>query len=156
MLPLPPRFHCRRQAGRRRHAAAAATALPLRWGGHAHNSKKEQVVRGVVSMTSVELQYITVYLRFGRVLVMDESNCKSSLAPPSVIRMVQWNRYIDRGKRISTMGMIDFWPEKNSNDFSSVKGSRHFPRVRFLCEQSYFSPNLGLKLFTSNIEAWIH
>ncbi len=35
------------------------------------------------------------------------------------------------------MGMIDFWPEKNSNDFLSVKGSRHFPRGPFLSEQSY-------------------
>jgi hypothetical protein len=64
MLPLMPRFHHRRQAGCHRHAAAAAAALPLRWGGHAQNSKKEQVVRGVVSMTSVELQYITVLSTF--------------------------------------------------------------------------------------------
>jgi hypothetical protein len=36
------------------------------------------------------------------------------------------------------MSMIDFWPEKkNSNSFLSVKGSCHFPRVRFLSEQSY-------------------
>jgi hypothetical protein len=35
------------------------------------------------------------------------------------------------------MGMIDFGLKKKSNDFSSVKGSRHFPRVRFLSEQSY-------------------
>jgi hypothetical protein len=58
--------------------------------------------------------------------------------PPVLFGMVQWNRYIDRGKTISTMGMIDFWPEKKSNDFSSVKGSRHFPRVGFLSEKSYF------------------
>jgi hypothetical protein len=64
MLPLTPRFHHRREAGRRRHAAAAAAALPLRWGGHAQNSKKERVVRGVVLTTSVELQYITVLSTF--------------------------------------------------------------------------------------------
>jgi hypothetical protein len=59
-----PRFPCRRQAGRCRHAAAAATVLLLGWGGHAQNSKKERVVRGVVSTTSVELQYITVLSTF--------------------------------------------------------------------------------------------
>jgi hypothetical protein len=64
MLLLIPRFHRRRQAGRRRHAATAAAALPLRWGGHAQNSKKEQVVRGAVSTTSVELQYITALSTF--------------------------------------------------------------------------------------------
>ncbi len=57
--------------------------------------------------------------------------------PPALFGMVQWNRYIDWGKTISTMGMIDFGLKKNLNDFSSVKGSRHFPRVRFLSEQSY-------------------
>jgi hypothetical protein len=28
--------------------------------------------------------------------------------PPALFGMVQWNRYIDQGKTISTMGMIDF------------------------------------------------
>jgi hypothetical protein len=54
--------------------------------------------------------------------------------------MVQWNMYIDQGKTISTMGMIDFWPEKKFGRFSSIKGSRHFPRIRFLSEQSYIIP----------------
>jgi hypothetical protein len=37
---------------------------------------------------------------------------KVVLPPPALFGMVQWNRYIDRGKTILTMGMIDFWPEK--------------------------------------------
>jgi hypothetical protein len=37
---------------------------------------------------------------------------KVVLPPPALFRMVQWNRYIDRWKTISTMGMIDFLPEK--------------------------------------------
>jgi hypothetical protein len=37
------------------------------------------------------------------------------------------------------MGMINFWPEKKLNDFLSIKGSRHFPRVRCLSEQSYLT-----------------
>ncbi len=37
--------------------------------------EEEQVVRAIVTMTSVELQYITwYYLHFGQVLVMDDSN----------------------------------------------------------------------------------
>jgi hypothetical protein len=43
MLPLMPRFHRCRQAGRCRHAAAAAAALLLRWVGHAQNSKKSKL-----------------------------------------------------------------------------------------------------------------
>jgi hypothetical protein len=35
---------------------------------------------------------------------------------------VQWNRYIDRGKTISTMGMIDFWPEKKFERFFVSQG----------------------------------
>ena len=34
--------------------------------------------------------------------------------------MLQWNRYTDRGKAISTMGMSEFSPKINSNDFLSV------------------------------------
>jgi hypothetical protein len=37
--------------------------------------------------------------------------------PPALFGMVQWNRYIDRGKTISTMGMINFWPEKKFEQF---------------------------------------
>ncbi len=72
---------------------------------------------------------------------MDDGNCKSSFAPPSVIwngAMKQVNRL---GKTISMMGMINFWPEKKLNNFLSFKGSRHFPRVRFLSEQSYICCN---------------
>jgi hypothetical protein len=64
---------------------------------------------------------------------------KVVLSPPALFRMVQWNRYTDQGKTISMMGMINFWPEKKSNIFLSIEGSRHFPRVWFLFEQSYIS-----------------
>jgi hypothetical protein len=43
MPPLTPRFRRRHQAGHRRHAAAAAAALPLRWGVHVQNSKKSEL-----------------------------------------------------------------------------------------------------------------
>jgi hypothetical protein len=66
--------------------------------------------------------------------------------PPALFGMVQWNRYIDRGKTISTMSMTDFWPEKNSNNFLSVKGSRHFPRGPFLSEQSYIYNSIVNKI----------
>jgi hypothetical protein len=52
---------------------------------------------------------------------MDESNCKSSFAPPSVI----WNgamEQIYQGKTISTMGMIDFWPDKKFERFFVRQG----------------------------------
>jgi hypothetical protein len=70
--------------------------------------------------------------------------------PPALFGMVQWKRYIDWGKTISTIGMIDFWPEKNSNDFLSVKGSRHFPRGPFLSEQSYLQSACVLQELVGN------
>jgi hypothetical protein len=43
MLPLMPRIRHHHQAGRRCHAAAAAAALPLRWGVHVQNSKQSKL-----------------------------------------------------------------------------------------------------------------
>jgi hypothetical protein len=63
---------------------------------------------------------------------------KVVLSPSVLFGMVQRNSYKDRGKTISTMGMIDFGLEKNSNNFSSIKGFRYFPRVGFIFEQSFF------------------
>ncbi len=42
---------------------------------------------------------------------------KVVLSPPALFWMVQWNRYTDHGKTISTMGMINFWPEKKFRQF---------------------------------------
>jgi hypothetical protein len=53
---------------------------------------------------------------------MDESNCKSSFAPSALFGMAQWNRYIDWGKTISTMGMSDFWLEKKFEHFFVRQG----------------------------------
>jgi hypothetical protein len=47
---------------------------------------------------------------------------KVVLLPPALFGMVQWNRYIDRGKTISTMGMIDFWLEKKFERFFVRQG----------------------------------
>jgi hypothetical protein len=67
---------------------------------------------------------------------MDESDCKSSFAPPSVI----WNGAMEQvyigGRQFQQWAWSIFGLKKNSNDFLSVKGSRHFPRGLFLSEQS--------------------
>jgi hypothetical protein len=42
---------------------------------------------------------------------------KVVLPPPALFGMVQWNRYKDWEKTISTMGMIDFGLEKNFERF---------------------------------------
>jgi hypothetical protein len=47
---------------------------------------------------------------------------KVVLPPPALFGMVQWNRYIDGGKTISMMGMIDFWPEKKFDRFFIHQG----------------------------------
>jgi hypothetical protein len=47
---------------------------------------------------------------------------KVVLPPPALFGMVQLNRYIDRGKTISTMGMIYFWPEKKIERFFVRQG----------------------------------
>jgi hypothetical protein len=44
------------------------------------------------------------------------------------------------GKTISTMGMIDFWPEKKFKLFFVRQGFPPFPRGPFLSEQSYILP----------------
>jgi hypothetical protein len=49
---------------------------------------------------------------------------KVVLPPPALFPMVQWNRYIDQGMTISTMGMINFWPE---NKFKRFFGHQGFP-----------------------------
>jgi hypothetical protein len=72
-------------------------------------------------------------LRTGRVLMMDDINCNTSLPPPPALFLVlQWNKYTDQGKTIWMMGMSNFWPLKNWGNFSSVDGSRHFTSTRFL------------------------
>jgi hypothetical protein len=50
--------------------------------------------------------------------------------PPALFGMVQWNRYIDRGQTISTMGMIDFWPEKKFERFFVRQGFPPFSDSR--------------------------
>ncbi len=57
----------------------------MKRGGDTHSKwQKEQVASAVVTMTSVDIQYIRVlpYLQFGQLLVMDDSNYKSSFIPP--------------------------------------------------------------------------
>jgi hypothetical protein len=55
--------------------------------------------------------------------------------PPALFGMVQWNRYIDQGKTISMMGMIDFWPEKIFERFFVRQGFPPFSEGPFLSEQ---------------------
>ncbi len=50
--------------------------------------------------------------------------------PPALFGMVQWNRYMDQGKTISTMGMINFWPEKKFEQFFIRQGFPPFSESR--------------------------
>jgi hypothetical protein len=43
---------------------------------------------------------------------MDDSNSKSSFVSPSIVLNGTMEQVSDKGKTISTMGMIDFWPDK--------------------------------------------
>ncbi len=72
---------------------------------------------------------------------------KVVLPPPGIIRngaMKQVNRL---GEDNFNDGHDRFlaW-KKNSNGFLSVKGSRHFPRVRFLSEQFYFTIIISMRV----------
>jgi hypothetical protein len=58
--------------------------------------------------------------------------------PPALFGMVQWNRYTYRGKTISTMGMIDFWPEKNRMVFRPSRVPAIFRESRFYLNSLIF------------------
>jgi hypothetical protein len=57
------------------------------------------------------------------------ANAKVVSSPPALFGMLQWNRYTDRGKEISTMGTSDFLPKN--------KFKRFFVRFRSRQKKSY-------------------
>ncbi len=131
-----------------RHASTAAAKLAAtarrrrRAAATLGRARSEQQKRISCERSCVNDQCrITVH--YGTIYILDrfwwwmKAIAKVVLPPPSVIRNGAMEQVYRSGEDNFNDGHHQFLAWKKFEQFFSIKGSRHFPRVRFLSDQSY-------------------